>query len=189
MTVLCLTIDFINDICHPDGKIAAAAANIEAGNVLEHCNRVLTWARTQGNPVAHIKVGFDRDYLFCSGTSPIFRAAREKGALVLGSWGTEFCDGLEVRGSEPVIIKHRISGFYGTELMPLVSALGAREVLLMGVSSENAVELTAREAHDRDLAVTVVRDACSSPSLAQHEATMTFLSRIARVVASSELTG
>ena len=185
---LCLTIDFINDICDPSGKIAAAAGRVAEGHVIARVNWVLNWARGQGMAIAHVKVGFDPQYRLCPSQSPVFSRARERGALQLGTWGTVFLSELDCRPDEPVIVKHRISAFYETALTPLLTAQDIRSLVIMGVSSENAVELTTREAHDRDLAVTVVSDACASATAEQHEASMAFLARIARVVTVEGLT-
>lgn len=189
MTSLCLTLDYINDICDPASRIAVAADRVQAHEVIARANDVLGWARRRGHLVAHVKVGFGPDYIQCPDNSPIFGAAKRKGALQLGTWGTEFCGSLDVARTDPVIVKHRVSGFYNTELETILRSRGIDHLILMGVSTENAVELTAREAHDRDYAVTVVADACQSGSEAVYRASLQFLSRIALVASSSELTG
>ncbi len=188
MKTVVLSIDFINDICHPDGKIASMATALRDRPVIARANQVLAWARRRGHQVAHVKVGFDSAYAHCPDTSPLFGAAKAAGALRLGSWGTAFCDDLEVAEDEPVIVKHRVSAFYGTDLETLLRARGATRLILTGVSTELAIQSTAREGHDRDYAVIVVSDACASAEPALHDASLTTLARIAQLRSAAEVT-
>lgn len=187
MKLIILTLDFINDICAPEGKIAYFSKRIKANRVIDHANQVLHWARTQQHLIAHVKVGFRANYITCPGTSPLFNSVKSKKALRLNSWGTEFCKTLDVKKEEPVIIKHRVSAFYATELETLLRSHNIQHLVLLGVSTNNAVELTAREAHDRDYQVTVVADACEADSDAAQQASLNFLKRIANVVPAEEV--
>ncbi|MGL4890152.1 MAG: cysteine hydrolase, partial [Aeromonas veronii] len=54
-----LVIDFINDIAHPDGRIAASAAHVLEQDAIAHANHALAHARANGWLVVLIKVGFD----------------------------------------------------------------------------------------------------------------------------------
>ena len=79
---LVLTLDFINDIVDPSGKIARYADRIEQHRTIWHANDVLAWGRAQGMLIAHVKVGFSANYIECPQTSPIFSGAIESGAFV-----------------------------------------------------------------------------------------------------------
>lgn len=57
-----LVIDFINDIAHPDGRIAASAAHVLEQDAIAHANQALAHARAHGWLVVLIKVGFDGGY-------------------------------------------------------------------------------------------------------------------------------
>ena len=94
MNAILLTLDFINDITHPKGKIAHNAERIEQTKIIATANRAIDWARRQQIPVAHVKVGFNEHYLECPERSPMFSAAKQFDALKLNSWGTEFNDKL-----------------------------------------------------------------------------------------------
>jgi len=187
MKLAILTLDFINDICDLQGKIAYSSKRVKANRVIDHANQVLTWGREQRHLIAHVKVGFRASYVTCSTISPLFNAVKKKKALLLGSWGTEFCQALSIEKNEPVVIKHRVSAFYATELETLLRSHRIEHVVLLGVSTNNVVELTAREAHDRDYRVTVVADACEAESDEIHQASVNFLKKIACVVTAEEL--
>ena len=57
-----LVIDFINDIAHPDGRIAASAAHVVEQDAIAHANQALAHARAHDWLVVLIKVGFDGGY-------------------------------------------------------------------------------------------------------------------------------
>jgi nicotinamidase-related amidase len=75
-----LVIDFINDIAHPDGRIAASAAQVLEQDAIAHANQALAHARAHGWLVVLIKVGFDPGYLLHPKGSPMFGRAHQFGA-------------------------------------------------------------------------------------------------------------
>jgi nicotinamidase-related amidase len=72
--------------------------------------------------------------------------------------------------SEPLIVKPRVSPFFGTRLEPLLRTAGVTEVFLVGVATEHVVLAAARDAHDRDFHVTVLTDAVASSTAELHDA-------------------
>ena len=187
MKSLLLTLDFINDIVHLDGKIAHSAKRIEESKTIETANRAIEWARQQNITVAHVKVGFNEHYLECPKDSPLFSAAEKYGALKLNGWGTEFHEKLAVQPNDPVIVKHRVNAFYGTDLETLLRVQKIDTLILCGVATNYAVEHCSREAHDRDYRVIVLSDACQTASDEMHQASLTSLDRLARVITVDEL--
>ncbi|MCR6556011.1 cysteine hydrolase, partial [Aeromonas sp. CPF2-S1] len=113
-----LVIDFINDIAHPDGRIAASAAQVIEQDAIAHANQALAHARAHGWLVVLIKVGFDEGYLLQPKGSPMFGRARQFGALSLADSGTDFHPDLDVQPGDLVLTKPRVSPFYGTALEP-----------------------------------------------------------------------
>jgi len=185
---LFLSVDFINDIVHPDGRIPSCAAMVAEYGVIEKTNRGLAWAREQGAQVAHVKVGFQPGYANCPGTSPIFGQAQKFGALALGTWGTEFHDALDVQENEMIIVKSRIGVFYNTALESLLRARGIEHLILAGVSTNHAIESAARDAHDRDYRVTVLSDCCATANLEIHQQTLAgVMSHVAEIRTLEEL--
>lgn len=169
---LLLTIDYINDICHPEGKIPSCAGMMQRHQVMQRANIAIRHARAQGMAVAHVKVGFPSSYANCPPDSPVFGKAPAFRALELGSWGTAFIDGLDVRDEDFVIVKSRIGTFYNTQLESLLRSKKIHNLVLAGVSTNHAIESTVRDAHDRDYAVTVLGDACATSSDEVHAATL-----------------
>ncbi len=187
MKTAIITLDIMNEICHPDGKLARYTDRITANNVIEKINDITAWGRHHGALVIHVRVGFQPHYHDSSNISPMFGAAKEHNVLALQAWNGQFCDTLDREPNDIEIIKHRVSAFYGTDLDLILRANRIEKVILTGVSTSMAVELTAREAHDRDFSVTVVGDATECASDEEKKASLTILSRIANCITTSEL--
>ncbi|MBS0622470.1 MAG: cysteine hydrolase [Verrucomicrobia bacterium] len=181
-----VVLDLINDIVSPQGKFTATAEFVKKHGVIEAANQVIALARSQQLPILLVKVGFSANYLECPLNSPLFGKAKELQALKLNTWGTEFHENLAVQPSDPVIIKHRVSAFYATDLEPYLRANQVQHLILLGVSTEMAVQTTAREAHDRDYLVTVVADACGSSSMETHQSALKELGRIATITTAND---
>lgn len=180
MKTAIITLDIINDICHAQGKVARYSERISSNKIIENINTITAWGRKKGHLVIHVRVGFSAHYLDGSTKSPVFAAAKEKGALIAGEWGGQFCDELQVESQDLGIIKHRVSAFYGTDLDLILRANGIERMILTGVATNNAVELTAREGHDRDYELTIVEDATECASDEEKRASIYVLSRFAK---------
>ena len=187
MKTALLVLDFINDIVHPDGKIAASAGYVKKHQVISHANAVITFSRENNIPSAFVKVGFNFGYPECPENSPLFGRAKEFQALQLNTWGTEFHEALDVKPEDLVIIKHRVSAFYSTSLEAFLRANQTQNLILIGVSTDMAIQSTAREAHDRDYKVNIISDACGAASLEIHESALKLLQRIAVITSSNNI--
>lgn len=182
-------IDFINEIMDERGKLAGkgypafAHAHGTVGKVAAAQQRF----REAGAPVVHVHVGFSPNYIEHPAGSPLFGKAKQFGALQLGAFGTEFVPTIAPRSNEPVVTKHRISAFYGTGLELILRARGITEVVLAGVATDLAVESAARDAHDRDFAVTVLSDCCAAATDEDHEKSLLTLRKIANVTTAAEV--
>ncbi len=189
MKTALIVLDLINDIVHPEGKLAGGGTAAQAGarDLLARANAVIAYARESQWPVIFVKVGFSGNYAEHPGDSPFFGRARAAGALALGTWGTEFAEGLDVLPTDSVVVKHRISAFYGTSLEAILRANHIEVVVLIGVSTTWAVEATARDAHDRDYQVIVVEDACAARTDEDHRNALKNIGAIARVMTFDEI--
>ncbi|QGP49938.1 Isochorismatase family protein YecD [Piscirickettsia salmonis] len=182
-----LVIDFINDIVHSDGKIAKAAFYIQQNNTLEKVNQVIHLGRDHHYPIIFVTVGFSENYIECPTASPVFQYAPKLAALKLGEWGTATHEALDRQADDIDVIKHRVSAFYNTKLEAVLRAQNIERLIIMGVSTDMAVQLTAREAHDRDYEVIIVEDACATADANLHQMTVGALARIATVVCTDQL--
>lgn len=173
-----LVIDFINDIVHEQGKIPSCATFVKEQNVIDKTNEIIKIAREQNWLLLFVKVAFNPGYHEVSIHSPVFRGAPAKGALQLGEWGTEFHERLDFRPGDAVIVKPRISVFYATPLEAYLRAKKIDTLILSGVSTNNAIQATARDGHDRDYRIFVVSDACGATDNKIHNNTLELLSHL-----------
>lgn len=155
--------------------IAEPAAVAPAVAAIE---RVLAAARTAGTPVifcqeVHRPSGLDYGRELDHG---------EPLRCVAGETTTDLPQ-LDARPQEPVVVKRRCSGFFGTELDLLLRAVQATTIVLVGGLTDVCVHATFLDAFQHGYVVRVVEDACVGSSGGRHEAAldaMTFLHRGAR---------
>ncbi len=184
-----LAIDFVNDIVSmdsPHGQ-AGSAPEVERRGVIPATRSLLERARAGGALVGHVRVGFSPDYRECPDTSAIFAAIKARGALQLGTWGTEVHPGIAAEPGDFDIVKHRVSAFYGTTLEVILRTHAISRLVLAGVSTTAAINSTAREAHDRDYECLIAEDCCSARTADEHAAAIGLVSRFAKVVASPDI--
>lgn len=182
-----IVIDFINDLTHPDGKLAKGLEHLRANHVIEHTNHAIAHARRHQWLLIFVRVGFSDSYTECSPHSPIFGQLPTTGALKLNTWGTRFLDDLDVRQDDLIITKHRINPFYGTELDLILRANNVQNLYVSGFSTDMAVQSTVREGHDRDYYLVVLADACSAHTEYNHQASLTLMNRLANIISTSQL--
>ena len=182
-------IDFINEIVHPDGKLAGKGY---ANYISEHktdasLKALLKKFRERGDLVVHVGVGFLPNYKDHPAESPLFGAAKKFGALNSSGWGCEFVDYASPQDDEATVRKTRVSAFYNTNLDTVLKANGISEVFVAGCATDLAVQSAVRDAHDRDYAVTVVSDACAAASDEDHKLSIEVLKKISEIKSCSEI--
>ncbi len=87
---------------------------------------------------------------------------RQSGKNLEGSVYAEILPDLAPRGDEPVVVKRRYSGFYGTDLELVLRGCGVKTLFFCGVNTNNCVLATVYDAFSRDFRVVVLSDACGS---------------------------
>ena len=71
--------------------------------------------------------------------------------------------------NEPVIGKHRVNAFYGTDLSIVLGANHIHTLILLGYATSGVVLSTTRYAADADYRVIVVEDCCADRQAAVHD--------------------
>ncbi len=177
-----LVIDFINDIVHEKGKTPSCAGYVKEHGVIEKANAMIKIAREHSWLILFVKVAFNPGYLELPKQSPVFGGALQKGAFKLGEWGAEFHEALDYRPGDPVIVKPRVSVFYATPLETYLHAQKIDTLIIAGVSTNNAVQATARDGHDRDYRIMVLKDACGAMNSEIHNMSLTLLGHLSTIV-------
>jgi ureidoacrylate peracid hydrolase len=87
---------------------------------------------------------------------------RQSGKNVEGSIYAEILPELAPQRDEPVVIKRRYSGFFGTDLETILRGMRAETLFVCGVNTNNCVLATVYDAFSRDFRIIVLADACGS---------------------------
>jgi nicotinamidase-related amidase len=187
-----LVLDCQNDICHERGAFTGPiAGQIRGSGVFDVIAACLAAARAAGILVVHVRHLADpgvRDGAVES--SRVLRGMRRLGALVPGTWGAEIVDEVAPVAGEPVVDKHRISAFAGTDLDRALRQAGIDSLVLSGVSTSFVVEGTARDAVDRGFRTAVVGDGCVDLQEESHRVALEFvLPMLTTVTDSTAVTG
>ena len=156
-----LVVDMQNGFCHDDGAInrmGLPAARLR--DAIAPCARLVAAARGARVPVLFTRYVYRPDYadggLLVDELMPDLKTHE---ALRAGSWDAQVIDALAPEAGEPVIDKNRPSAFFGTDLETTLKTLGARNLVVCGVTTNCCVETTVRDASQRDIRTFVVRDA------------------------------
>ncbi len=187
MKACLLVIDFINEIIHENGKAPSCHDYVKEHHVLKQANAAIKLARDAAIPIIFVTVGFSSEYYETPKTSPVFSGAPGKGAFKLGEWGTAFHDDLDYKKFDAVVTKPRVSPFYATALEAFLRAQQIDTVILSGVSTNNAIQAAARDAHDRDYKVIILEDACGAKNRQTHENTLALVKDFSEVIRVKDL--
>lgn len=155
-------IDMQNDVIHdlfPHGK-----------DVVEPIQRVLTACRQKRVTIfyhrrVHRSDGLDveRFRLHRFQAHP-FCLQRSKGAEVI--------EALQPLPTDILLDKHRFSGFFQTDLQMLLTRLGIRSLIVVGVQTPNCIRCTVQDALAYDYEVTLVEDATAAATAEVHQANL-----------------
>lgn len=162
-TTVFLFMDFQNSVMarlgdRAEGLFARAASVLDA-------------ARASGAGVVFVRVAFRAGYPELGDHHPM-AAIKAMNAFLLDSPETQIVAALAPRPTEPVVVKHRVGPFLGTDLAPILSARRTETLVLLGVSSSGVVLSTVRHAADADYRVVVVEDACADVDPEVHRVLM-----------------
>jgi nicotinamidase-related amidase len=158
-------IDVITDLDFPQNtelveQSASLAKNI--AGLKREC-------RKRGIPVIYVN---DNRGRWRSDSAAVIKWATRRGSL-----GRAMVKRLLPHPNDYVVLKPKHSPFYGTPLDTLLEYLGAKTIILAGLTIESCVLLAATEAHIRDLGLVVPADCVAGLSLKTHQSALELLRR------------
>ena len=170
-----VVVDVQNDYIHSDGAQARSGNDVGAAqavvpNILTfvECARAagvrVVWVRTEHTAWSNAEAWLNRQ-------RHRKRDLRRFPVCVPGTWGAEFY-AVEPEDGEPIVTKHRYSGFLNTDLDLLLRSQEIRTVVLVGVATNVCVESTAREAAMRNYRTVVLSDGTAAYSEEQHRSSL-----------------
>ena len=140
--------------------------------------------------VIHVIVAFRPGHPGISPRNFGFSALKANGMRVAGSEGAAIHPAAAAREGEPVVVKHRVSPFVGTDLETLLRANDIDTLVLAGVQTSGVVLSTVRHAGDLDYRLVVVRDCCADPHAELHAMLLdNLIAKQAAVVTTAEFAG
>ncbi len=137
--------------------------------------------RNSGGHVIYVKVAFESDYSDAPKNSVLFEKAPVFKALQKNTWATKFHESLDVRDSDFIVTKNRISPFSNPQLENYLKSNNISDLYLAGVTTDLVVQSAARDAHDRDYSVHVLSDCCGAGNMADHETALGNLEKFVKV--------
>jgi len=132
---------------------------------------VLEAARGANMRVIHVQVGFRPGFPEISARNSLFSSIKTSPRhqqMFQGSAGA-IHPALAPKADEPVVTKHRVSAFTGTDLDMILGANDIETVILFGIATSGVVLSTLVDAFDLDYRVVVVKDACADADQDLHE--------------------
>ena len=108
----------------------------------------------------------------------------KQGDFLPGSWGHALVN--ELAPADIAVEKVAFSAFYQSRLDWALARAGVRRLLVAGIVTNGGVASTARDAHVRDLDVTILSDGCAAFDMATHETAVAALRPVARVMTVAE---
>jgi nicotinamidase-related amidase len=151
---------------------------------------LLGMARDAGTMVIHVVVAFRPGHPEISPRNFGFSALKANGMRVAGSEGAAIHPAAAAREGEPVVVKHRVSPFVGTDLETLLRANDIDTLVLAGVQTSGVVLSTVRHAGDLDYRLVVVRDCCADPNAELHAMLLdNLIAKQAAVVTTAQFAG
>lgn len=181
-----VALHYQNDVLHPDGRIRVGLDGDTPRRtaLIAAAQALLRGARERRLPIVHVRVAYSADGSDLLLNAPIFRSVAASQAVVEGSWGAAFFEGLapEAGSAQEFVVRHqRVNAFHGSLLDEVLRMAGARHLIVAGVATHSVVESTVRHAVDAGYEVTVAADACASADPAAHEASLRSMALIARI--------
>jgi ureidoacrylate peracid hydrolase len=179
-----VVVDVQNDFCHDDGAMSKNGADVKPMQLIApRLNRLIDEAHSAGTLVVFVRTTHSKETDSLVWTER--HTERRHYICADGSWGAEWFEVSPAPGDH-VVLKHRYSGFVGTELDELLRSREITSVVLTGVVTNVCVESTARDAFMRDYFVVVVRDCTATSEPEDHEQALDRIGRTFGVVASAD---
>src|ERR1700755_3135089 len=159
-SVALLLIDVINDLEFVGGEDLLRHALSMSKNLAELKRR----AKEAGVPVVYVNDNFGK---WQSDFKKILEHCLEDDGR-----GPTFVENLKPDDDDYFVLKPKHSGFFSTTLDTLLAYLGARTLVLTGLTGDICVLFTAHDAYMRDFNLVVPSDCIASEDPSEHEYTL-----------------
>lgn len=184
-----LIVDLQNDFLHPDGAYGRAGQTApEIGALPGRVKPLAAYLRQRNSWIISTQFtlvpGKGGEPLI----SPHLKALRPfltKGDFVPNQWGHQLVD--ELQPADLVVEKIAYSAFYMTRLEWLLRKFGIGTLYVCGIVTNGGVASTVRDAHVRDIDVTVLEDGCAAFDSDVHRTAIEALRPVCRVATIADV--
>jgi ureidoacrylate peracid hydrolase len=104
-----------------------------------------------------------------------------------GSWDGKVLEEIAPEGDEIILPKTSSSVFVSTHIDYILRNLGVRQLVILGLVTDQCVESAVRDACDLGYLVTLVPDACATYSQERHDASLRAIAGYCRQVGAAAL--
>jgi len=171
-----LVIDPVNDFLSEGGAAwEMTKSTVQKNDVVENLKRAIAGAHERNLPVLFGPMAYtEEDYaeMELHRRTGINRMMFEHRMFQAGSWGADFHPDLQPRGDDIVLLPHKGTDVFETDLPDQLDRLGITHLVVAGMTANLCVESTARHAAEAGYDVTVLYDAMGSESLPSYEASV-----------------
>lgn len=178
-----LLVDLQNDFVHPDGAYGRGGAGVaEIAALPERLRPLADAMRAAGGWIVATQFTLVPGRGGEPIVSPHLKALRPflaKGDFAPGAWGHRLVD--ELQPADLSVEKLAYSAFYQTRLEWVLRKCGIERLLVCGIVTNGGVASTVREAHVRDLDVSVLEDGCAAFTPEIHRVAIEALRPVCRV--------
>ena len=184
-----LLVDLQNDFVHPQGaygragqgvaeiaalpaRLAPLAARVQAAGGWVVATQFTLVPARDGEPLISPHLLALRPFL-------------RRGDFLPGAWGHQVVD--ELQPVDLAVEKIAYSAFYMTRLEWVLRRCGITRLIVGGIVTNGGVASTVRDAHVRDMDVTVLQDGCAAFTPDIHRTAIEALRPVAKIAAISAL--
>jgi nicotinamidase-related amidase len=137
-----------------------AMVGADGDALVERVAPVIEAARTAGVTVIYVVLGFRPGYPEVSPNNAIFSTLATGGRFQAAP-GSDLPAAVAPKAGDVIVVKHRVSAFYGTDLDIILRSKRIDTLLLTGIATSGIVLSTTCHAADADYRVAIVRDCCA----------------------------
>jgi nicotinamidase-related amidase len=141
---------------------------VQERRTFERAKEVLDAAREAGVLAIYIVVNFQPGYPEISDRNKTFSQRKISGPPPAPDPASLIHPSVSPTPEEPIIVKHRVNAFFGTDLDMILRAQDIDTLLLMGHATSGVILSTVRYAADADYQIVVVEDGCADRDLEVH---------------------
>jgi nicotinamidase-related amidase len=159
---------------------------VQERGTVQKARAVLEAARQAGVLVVYIVVNFRQGYPEIADRNVIFRERKTSARVPPADPVNLIIPEVQPLPHEPVVVKHRVNAFFGTDLEMILRAHDIDTLVLLGHATSGVILSTVRYAADADYRLVVVEDGCADRDAEVHTVLMQRLFPRQATVVSAE---